>query len=640
MTQKTRLTRLTSRRARSVNRTVLQSVLVLGLASSSLMCSRDEDDSPPLPPMSTGGGNNEGGMGGMGTLDPCEDVFCPTGAVCRAEGMSAACVCESEACEGIPLCGPDSCAQDATCTQMEDGFTCSCKEGFSGNGFVCVEGDLCDDFSCPGDNSVCVTDGTVAACACRPGFEPSGGGNCTDIDECEGTSPCGVGATCLNQPGSYVCDCASGYETQNNGTCTLAGGCAGSTACEDLGMQCLGVPGEVSCVCSGSQLGDGTFCKATPDCDGNSCENGGTCLEKATGFACACPRGTTGEFCENTSACSLSTVLNAASNPVIEDPTLRRVLENAAGVFDGSAITVGDLNAVDEIYVASLEMGETKIASLAGLECLQSLLYLTLYNQNVSNLTPLLHHNSLISVDLSCNPLTSLAPLAGKSSIRELYVDINDSCTGSPAPLSNMTHVVTLKNLRTLSVVGQSISSDPGFDDLPYLNYLNIAGNSLNVLSALGTMASLEYLDARGSGASSLSGLSNFPLLRELNVSGSNVGSLSGIGSALHLRTLVALDLGLTSLAGVGNADVLREIRVNGNEITSLAPLAASSSLIRARLIDNKVESLADFAAADPLNFSGTIDLNTNPLDCEDLAEIEADLNAQNIFINSDCSGF
>uniref|UniRef100_A0A2K6GGN8 Uromodulin n=1 Tax=Propithecus coquereli TaxID=379532 RepID=A0A2K6GGN8_PROCO len=107
------------------------------------------------------------------------------------------------------------CHSNATC--MEDGVitTCSCKEGFSGDGLVCEDLDEC---AIPGAhncsaNESCVNTLGSYTCVCREGFHRTPGLGCTDVDECSesGLSHCHALATCVNEEGSYSCVCPAGY---------------------------------------------------------------------------------------------------------------------------------------------------------------------------------------------------------------------------------------------------------------------------------------------------------------------------------------------------------------------------------------------------------------------------------------------
>ena len=119
--------------------------------------------------------------------------------------------------------GTHSCDDNAECRNTPGSYTCTCNDGFSGDGFTCTARQ------------------SAKPLVCGPGYKPWGQrcmgksntlisskstkywGSCcvADINECrEGRHRCSRNAYCSNTLGSYTCTCASGY-TGDGFTCTL-----------------------------------------------------------------------------------------------------------------------------------------------------------------------------------------------------------------------------------------------------------------------------------------------------------------------------------------------------------------------------------------------------------------------------------
>ncbi|KAM6155692.1 uromodulin [Rhynchocyon petersi] len=107
------------------------------------------------------------------------------------------------------------CHSNATCVEDEVATMCACQEGFTGNGFECMDLDECaapEAHNCSG-GSICVNTPGSFACVCPAGFRRTPGLGCSDVDECSelGPSPCHALASCINVEGSYSCVCPEGH---------------------------------------------------------------------------------------------------------------------------------------------------------------------------------------------------------------------------------------------------------------------------------------------------------------------------------------------------------------------------------------------------------------------------------------------
>ncbi|XP_007952929.1 uromodulin [Orycteropus afer afer] len=132
------------------------------------------------------------------------------------------------------------CHSNATCVEDGVATTCSCQEGFTGDGFQCLDLDECatpETHNCSAGSSCVNTPGSYA-CLCLPGFRMTPEGGCTDVDECAepGLSRCHALAACVNLEGSYSCVCPSGY-SGDGWYCECGPGACGP------GLDCLPAEG-------------------------------------------------------------------------------------------------------------------------------------------------------------------------------------------------------------------------------------------------------------------------------------------------------------------------------------------------------------------------------------------------------------
>ena len=95
--------------------------------------------------------------------------------------------------------GLDMCSYNASCTNTEGGYNCSCEYGYHGNGFIC-------------NSNIIIILTTVILGRYDMHF--------SDTDECaEGSDSCDSNAECMDIDGSYYCLCNTGF-TGNGSSCT------------------------------------------------------------------------------------------------------------------------------------------------------------------------------------------------------------------------------------------------------------------------------------------------------------------------------------------------------------------------------------------------------------------------------------
>jgi hypothetical protein len=200
-------------------------------------------------------------------VDACANHDCGQGYRCVDLPPPAPDSEEGRMCLDVDECavGNGGCAPNAVCENEAGGKTCTCKDGYVGNGFTCTDVD-----ECAKDNGGCSTYATCLnteggrQCTCQGGYEGDGI-VCTDVNECkEGNGGCGENAVCRNTIGSRTCSCKEGY--QGNGYVCKPATCATLTCASDEICQadaCQKLPLSVSAVWD--RVGPGDLWVRTPN---------------------------------------------------------------------------------------------------------------------------------------------------------------------------------------------------------------------------------------------------------------------------------------------------------------------------------------------------------------------------------------
>jgi hypothetical protein len=181
------------------------------------------------------------------------------------------------------------CDANAACEDTAESFTCTCTDGYTGDGYTCTNVNECDTNSGGCDaNATCEDTPGSFICTCDDGY--TGNGNtCANINECAtDNGGCDANAACEDTPGSFTCTCTDGY-TGNGNTCanvdecaTNNGGCDANAACEDTA-------GSFTCTCTDGYTGNGDTCADVDECalGSHSCVINDACVNEQGGFSCA-----------------------------------------------------------------------------------------------------------------------------------------------------------------------------------------------------------------------------------------------------------------------------------------------------------------------------------------------------------------
>ncbi|KAL8565416.1 hypothetical protein ACOMHN_029109 [Nucella lapillus] len=178
--------------------------------------------------------------------------------------------------------------QYADCITSRRSYKCKCKDGFYGDGKVCV-----DDDECEFENGGCVhrcqnTPGNFS-CSCYPGFSLAADGlDCVDVNECERNNG-GCSELCVNMVGSFHCRCRGNHALHPDGR--SCGGSQSSNGWCRNAMGCLHHCDKASAKPCGCRPGyklaeDGKACHQMCSFGNGGCHH--KCTDSQAGPVCSC----------------------------------------------------------------------------------------------------------------------------------------------------------------------------------------------------------------------------------------------------------------------------------------------------------------------------------------------------------------
>ncbi|XP_078330906.1 uncharacterized protein LOC111125451 isoform X2 [Crassostrea virginica] len=195
------------------------------------------------------------------------------------------------------------CGTDKLCHNLQGGYRCDCRQGYSKDAESCVDTNECANagsHNCSSLTSECLNTDGGYSCQCKAGYVQKNAYECEDFDECK-TNIDGCTQICTNVNGSYDCDCYFGFSLDDDrktcskvqDICLLFPGLNCSYGCkQDPNNQTTGF-----CFCpEGYVLSDSdkSSCNDINECGNNTlnkCSLKDTCVNTPGSFNCSCPRG-------------------------------------------------------------------------------------------------------------------------------------------------------------------------------------------------------------------------------------------------------------------------------------------------------------------------------------------------------------
>ena len=321
------------------------------------------------------------------------------------------------------------------------------------------------------------------------------------------------------------------------------------------------------------------------------------------------------------------------------------IVAAVSGIDSADDVTAVHLAAITELDISG-EYGEPNITSLQSgdFSGLTSLTKLNLFDNTISNISPLAGLTSLTWLSLGYNSVSDLSPLKNMTALTTL--DLLDNSVTDISALKNMTaltwlrlrknsieDISALKRMTAMTILElseNSISDISALKNMTALTWLNLHSNSISDISALKGMTALTELNLYGNSISDISALKNMTALTELNLYDNSIGSISALSG---LTKLTILNLGYNSVSDISplaGLTKLINLDLSNNSITDISKLAKLTLLTRLELNSN---SITDISKLEDLTKLITLYLSSNSI--TDISELEHLTNLETLDLSS-----
>lgn len=279
--------------------------------------------------------------------------------------------------------------------------------------------------------------------------------------------------------------------------------------------------------------------------------------------------------------------ISSISNSVIKDIIMQR-LSNTIKEYEGNEY-VTDL-ALSRIGYINLQ--NTYIESLKGIELFKNLYYLDLGKTDISDIRPLKELNQLEYVNLSNTKVKDVSPLKDI----ELYVlDISNN--------ENIKGYEQIKHLKTLNMASCGIKDISKINELKELTSLDLSENTeiknidqlnnsvselklddcnLNEINSICHLTKLAYISLKNNNLENINGIEKLNNLYYIDLSGniikdfSKIAKINGNSNEEDMmfedaRTLVVEDAGIKDISIFNGLSNISSLYLANNEITDLS---------------------------------------------------------------------
>jgi len=199
------------------------------------------------------------------------------------------------------------------------------------------------------------------------------------------------------------------------------------------------------------------------------------------------------------------------------------------------------------------------IKSLEGLQYAHNLRNLNLYENEITDVSPLASLNQLSWVALAGNQITDVSPLSGITSLRTLWLGVT-LYPNEPGELN----------------LGNQISDLSPLAGLTGLQSLGFSHNPVSDLSPIAGLTNVSYLSASDCDITSVASLAGWTKLSILRLGENRISDITPLGNCPLLADVILRDNRIADISPIAGFTGYTKLRIDGNLITDISALASN----------------------------------------------------------------
>jgi len=265
----------------------------------------------------------------------------------------------------------------------------------------------------------------------------------------------------------------------------------------------------------------------------------------------------------------------------IPDKNLNNRLKQLLVKNDDRSVQIKDMVEL----MGKLELSDSNIASLTGLEYCTDLTILSLNNNQITDISSLFNLPDLVDLSLANNQINDISVLSNLTNLTTLNLNNNQIIDFSP--------LAKLRNLKKLHLENSGQIDTGVLSELTNLTELYLGNSQINDISALSNLHNLDKLDLGNNSIIDVEPLSNLTDLMVLDLGENQINDIRHLSDLVNLIILKLDNNKINDLRSLANLYKLQTLDLGSNSMVDTSSLSKMTNLTELNLSNNEINDIS-----------------------------------------------